>query len=67
MAIVNQFLQIVHHTAAAIPTFNERLGPGADKSNGATRNFVRFVNRIVAKCWPDQVQINKPARHALPP
>jgi hypothetical protein len=61
MPIVEDLLQIIHQSAAAIPTFNERLGPGADKGNGATRSFVRSINRVVAERWPDLVQINKAA------
>jgi hypothetical protein len=61
MPITEDLLLVIHESAAAIPTFNERLGPGADKGNGATRSFVRTVNRVVAERWSDQVEINRAA------
>jgi hypothetical protein len=44
MPITEDLLRVIREAAAATPTFNERLGPGADKGTGATRNFVRTVN-----------------------
>jgi hypothetical protein len=36
MAIIDQLLQITHQAAAAMPTFNEGLGLGADARPGTS-------------------------------
>jgi hypothetical protein len=61
MAIIDELLRVIHDTAAAIPTFDHRLGPGAEKGNGATAQYVRQVNEIVRSRWPAEVIINQPA------
>ena len=58
MPITDELLQVIHQTAAEIPTFDLRLGPGKDKGNGATKLFVKMVNEIAAQRWPDQVKQN---------
>lgn len=58
MPIIDDLLHIIHNTASEIPTFDQRLGPGADKGNGATKFFVKKVNEIAAERWPNQVQQN---------
>src|SRR5271170_3120370 len=61
MSITDDLLKVIHQAAAGIPTFNDRLGPGVNAGNGATRNFVKTVNRAVTERWPDQVEIDRTA------
>lgn len=61
MALTEDLLRLIHETAATIPTFDHRLGPGADKGNGATKQFVLQVNEIVRSRWPSEVAIKQSA------
>jgi hypothetical protein len=61
MSITDDLLKVIHQSAAAIPTFNDRLGPGVNAGNGATRKFVKTVNHAVSERWPEQVEIDRTA------
>jgi hypothetical protein len=61
MPVTDELLQMIRSSAAPIPTFNDRLGPGSTKGNGATDRFVEMVNAVVSKKWPNEVTINQAA------
>jgi hypothetical protein len=58
-SIADQLFELAQKKASLFPSFQERVGPGLEKGNGVTNDYLKALNQAVADNFPTQVLIQE--------
>lgn len=60
MPIADDILALAQRLAHGTPAFQDRLGPGNERGNGATNRYLAALNAAVKERWPTQCRLQEP-------
>ena len=65
MPIAEELFALAQRVASETPGFQERLGPGRARGNGATNRYLAALNAAVTERWPTQCQLQESVANDL--